>query len=494
MTPSRWRYGLMVMVVVSVVLAVPFLGAPTPASAGGTPISGGGSSFAALEIDQWRADTARTPYNLSVNYVSQGSSFGRQQFITNNLDYGASDIIFQQVLGEIGQLQGGRCAGQALPNCFVYVPVSAGGVSFMYNKVLPSGARMNNLQLTRDQACRIFTGAITTWGQLASDNPSLAGDSSQIVPIIRSDGAGESYVLSQFCIAVDPAVWQAFIADRKAHDPQNVAPDFAAGLPVSNWPQNWGHSNPVAFGDGVANAVADPSAGQNAITYTAAGYAKVRNFPVASVQNAAGVFTQPTEENVTVALGYASPQNDPSTNTVGTFALNFFGADPRAYFPSTYSYILAQTGGFDAGKGATLGQFLCYAISKGQEIAPLLAYARLSAPLVQIAIDAITKIPGAPPASSCFLAGAAPPPGAPTVASGTANPNANAATAAAAAAAAASNANKNAAASLNSKLANDAATAPANKDSWTTESAILTLLVGSIAAAIAIASRRRLAR
>ena len=38
-------------------------------------------------------------------------------------------------------------------------------------------------------------------------------------------------------------------------------------------------------------------------------------------------------------------------------------------------------------------------------------YARLSKPLVDIAIDAISKIPGAPPKGSCFVAGApAPPP------------------------------------------------------------------------------------
>ena len=82
-----------------------------PAGAIGSPISGGGSGFAALEIDQWRADTAPAPYSLKVNYVSQGSSFGRQQFIDGNLDFGASDITFQPT--EMGNLQSRRCAGRA---------------------------------------------------------------------------------------------------------------------------------------------------------------------------------------------------------------------------------------------------------------------------------------------------------------------------------------------------------------------------------------------
>jgi phosphate transport system substrate-binding protein len=190
--------------------------------------------------------------------------------------------------------------------------------------------------------------------------------------------------------------------------------EFRAGQPTSVWPQsNWG-ANPVPqqTADGTAAYVADPTGGNDSITYVAAGYAKVRNFPMASVQNAAGTFTQPDEENVTVALGYATPRGN------GTFQLAFNGPDRRAYFPSTYSYILAQTAKFDPGKGATLARFLCYAVSKGQVIAPTLKYARLSAPLVDIAINAIVQIPGAPSKANCPVAGAPPPPPPPSVAGG----------------------------------------------------------------------------
>jgi hypothetical protein len=122
------------------------------------------------------------------------------------------------------------------------------------------------------------------------------------------------------------------------------------------------------------------------------------------LQNGAGVYTQPDENNVTVALGYAHERGN------GTFALSFDGPDPRAYFPSTYSYVLAQTAGFDPAKGAVIGEFLCYATSQGQVIAPDLRYARLSSELVKIATDAIEQIPGAPPRSQCFIGTALPPP------------------------------------------------------------------------------------
>ncbi len=130
------------------------------------------------------------------------------------------------------------------------------------------------------------------------------------------------------------------------------------------------------------------------------------------MQNAAGVFTQPDENNVTVALGYAVGRPD------GTFDLRFEGPDPHAYFPSTYSYVLAQTSGWDAGKGAALAQYLCYAVSQGQEIAPQLRYARLSSVLVAIAIHSIVQIPGAPSAGNCPVAGSAPPPPPPVIVGG----------------------------------------------------------------------------
>jgi phosphate transport system substrate-binding protein len=398
-------------------IAAAVLAAPAGAATG---INGGGSGFAALEMDQWRADTARAPYNLTVNYVAQGSSFGRQQFMQGTLDYATSDIVFQPI--EIGTLTNSRCGGN-LPGCFVYVPVSAGGLSFMYNLVDAGGQRVNNLKLTRDAACGIFTGTISKWNdpKIVATNPQLSGLSQSIVPVIRSDGAGESYVFSEFCLSVAPSTWGEFVNRVAPHG--DADSEFNAGHPTSNWPQQWYCSNcsqpsRQLGADGVANVVADPVTGKNSITYVAAGYAKVRSFPVASLQNAAGQFTQPDEENVTVALGYASPRNDPATNTVGTFVLNFTGPDPRAYFPSTYSYVIAQTRGFDPGKGATLGQFLCYAVSKGQEIAVSLRYARLSQALVDISINAIGQIPGAPSKDQCFIAGAAAPPGAPTVVGG----------------------------------------------------------------------------
>ena len=109
-----------------------------------------------------------------------------------------------------------------------------------------------------------------------------------------------------------------------------------------------------------------------------------------------------------MALGYATANK--TAGLGGTFILNFNGPDPRAYFPSTYSYVLAQTTGWSPTKGAALGQFLCFDVGQGQSVAAQLGYAPLSAAVVAISVSAITQIPGAPTAAQCTAGAPAPPP------------------------------------------------------------------------------------
>jgi hypothetical protein len=210
-------------------------------------------------------------------------------------------------------------------------------------------------------------------------------------------------------MTVAPDIWATAIAQL---GPFATDAEFKAGLPTSNWPNGWGKSSTSTAAAGVAQAVAD-SSGLYAITYNEAGYAKLYpdSTSNALVENAnPGTFTAPTEEAVSVALAYAEPRGN------GTFILNFTGTAPTAYFPSTYSYIIAQTTGFPADKGEVLARFLCYAVTKGQrvDLTKELGYAQLSAPLVDIAREGIAKIPGAPPWDQCKVESAPPPPAAST--------------------------------------------------------------------------------
>jgi ABC-type phosphate transport system substrate-binding protein len=129
------------------------------AHAASVPINGGGAIFPALQIGQWQSDTAGPPYSLSVNYTAQNSGYGRQHFLDGTLDFGVSDTPLSPL--ELSQLQAQRCVGQTLSTCFTHIPIAAAGLGFMYNVIDNSGSRVTNLQLTRDETCKIFTGQIT---------------------------------------------------------------------------------------------------------------------------------------------------------------------------------------------------------------------------------------------------------------------------------------------------------------------------------------------
>ena len=363
-----------------------------PASAAGT-VEGAGSSFPQLEIEQWRSDVAKKPYSLKINYVSSGSTFGRQQYIQGSVDFGVSDIAFQ--LDEISQ---------AAARPYTYVTISAGGVGFMYNLRDTSGKRIGfttanggngkQLKLTSRTVCRLFSEPNMQWNdpELAADNADIALPAKRVQPVFRADGSGTGFVVQEFCIATAPDVWAKFV-DYVRKTPvlaQGFAGDpFLDGKPSSKWPV---YAGQAAFaGDGVANVVATDTSGDNGITYVEAGFAEVRGFPNAFMKNAAGIYHYPDSANVNTALKYASQNAD------RTVTLDYTTPDPDAYFPSSYSYAIVPTSGIDASQGKDLAPFLNYAVLQGQAKADRLGYAPLSQQIVDISLNEIVKIPGAPP-------------------------------------------------------------------------------------------------
>ena len=57
------------------------------------PVSGDGSSWSANALNQWIADVQQQ--GMRINYTSDGSTTGRQNFIKGQSDFAASDIPFQ---------------------------------------------------------------------------------------------------------------------------------------------------------------------------------------------------------------------------------------------------------------------------------------------------------------------------------------------------------------------------------------------------------------
>src|SRR5262249_40603941 len=94
---------------------------------------------------------------------------------------------------------------------YAYMPDVAGGLAFMYNLVI-GGQRITSLRLSGAVIAGIFTNQITMWNdpQIAADNPGLTLPSTPIIPVVRTDGSGDSYELTQWMAATQDSYWTAY--------------------------------------------------------------------------------------------------------------------------------------------------------------------------------------------------------------------------------------------------------------------------------------------
>ncbi|GAA2223954.1 phosphate ABC transporter substrate-binding protein PstS [Herbiconiux moechotypicola] len=378
MTPTLRLVRLLAAAVASLLLASTVaLGAAAPARADTyIPITGTGSTWSQNALDQWRKNVAAN-YGMTVNYSGVGSSAGRRDFIAQTVDFAVSEIPFQAA-PEDGS------APEQPTTAYAYMPIVAGGTSFMYNLQI-GGKRVTNLRLSGEVITKIFTGAITNWNDPAiqADNPGLAMPDKGIVPVVRSDGSGSTAQFTLWMSKQYPALWSAY----------NGGP----GLTSQYKPTGAMKAQNGSLG--VAGYVAQ-GYGEGAITYVEYSYAKNSGFPVAKVLNNSGYYIEPKATSVAVALLQAQINQDPSSPDYLTQILDnvYNSGDPRSYPLSSYSYMIIPTATntvFTAEKGNTLGTFARYMLCEGQQQADTLGYSPLPMNLVIAGSDQIKKIPGA---------------------------------------------------------------------------------------------------
>jgi phosphate ABC transporter phosphate-binding protein len=368
---------------VTAALGVVLMNTPV-AHADGPTITGAGSTWVQIALEQWRADAAR--FGLSINYQGIGSAAGRQFFIIGETDFAASEIPFDS--GEVSQLneQGKH---------YQYIPDVAGGTALMYNLKDAAGNRITNLGMSATTIAGIYTGHITYWDDPAirKDNANRALPHELITPVIRSDGSGTTAKLADYLYNQAPSIIKPFMAKNHLI------------LPVQYWPQ-LGHSVSQKSSDGVANFVASDSVGKDSIGYVEAGYALARRFPVVGLLNKAGKWALPSSTNVAQALTHATLNNDNTQNLQGVYN----APEANAYPLASYSYMITQTTGFDPAKGAVLGKWLTYIACGGQQTAAPLGYSPLPKNLIQDVFDGVSRIPGAPAPPSTINASTCPNP------------------------------------------------------------------------------------
>jgi phosphate ABC transporter phosphate-binding protein len=360
--------------------------APAASATSYTTINGAGSTWSAIAIAQWQADVARQ--GIPVNYSAQGSTAGRVFYYSDQVDFAASEIPFQAAYRDSSGTVTTNEIALAAHRPWAYLPDVAGGTSLMYH-IDVNGSRVTNLRLSGPTVAKIFTGVIKNWNDpaITADNGGRQFPSLTITPVIRSDGSGTSAQFTAYMASQTPTIWQAFC--------QKVGININPCPATSLYPPFDG-SVAQQLSDGVAAFVSAPY-NNGSITYVEYGYAKQRNFPVASLLNKAGYYTQPTALDVAIALTGAKIHSDFTQDLSGVYV----NPDPRAYPMSSYSYLIVPRSTatpMTTAKGATLGAFILYVVCAGQQKAEQLGYSPLPKNLVQFAFDAEKLIPGAPAA------------------------------------------------------------------------------------------------
>ena len=391
MSPTSTRFRRASARAAAAVAVVAVIAAPLPANATTyAAISGSGSSWSAVALDQWQQDLR--PSGLVVNYNPDGSAAGRGDYMANQDDFAGTDPPFRNGHDQLG----GTGAEHPIQG-YSYIPDTAGGTAFMYH-IEVGGHLITNLRLSGETIMKIFTGAITNWDdkQITHDYgaqlPNLP-----ITPVIRSDGSGATFFFTRWMSHMFPPQWNAFCKKVSTH-PITLPCGQTEFYPLFRGAKSENGSNNVA-------TYITASYGNGAIGYNEYAYALNSHYPVVKVLNPAGYYVLPTASNVAVALTKAVIDENPHSpnflqqnlDAVYTFT------DPRSYPLSLYSYLIVprkrtrQPTNFSTSKGRSLSTFIDYFLCAGQRESAALGYSPLPLNLVRGGLLQSSNIPGAIP-------------------------------------------------------------------------------------------------
>ena len=380
-----WRAALPAALVISAVsIAAPPAGAaPGPFVA----ISGSGSSWAGIAVDEW--SQAVRPAGIVVNYNPDGSAAGRADFIAGQDDYAVSDVPFRNGHDKLGGTQ-----REVVPWDYSYIPAVAGGVAFAYH-IEDHGHVVTGLRLTPQLVFDIFTGKITNW-----DDPAIrkvygsALPDLRITPVIRADGSGVTYYFTRWMADVFPSQWNAFC--------DKIDPRIKPPCGQTEFYPLFGNARAE---NGAVNVMTyiKSARGNGAIGYDEYAYVAGAHSPALKLRNPAGDYVLPTSVNVTTALTQAVVDTDP--HSPGYLQVNldrvYTDNNPASYPLSYPGYLIAPRTGskplppnFTFAKGFTLSKFLDFALCGGQRNLAVLGYAPLPPNLVKDGLQQTGQITG----------------------------------------------------------------------------------------------------
>ncbi len=200
---------------------------------------------------------------LQVNYSSVGSGAGITDFQAGSVNFAASDVPMSA--SDLAKVP-------ASSGPVIQIPDTLGGVAVSYN--LPGVTK--RLKLDATTVAGMFNGTIKTWNspQISALNPGVALPSKPIVPEVRADSSGTTYIFSDFLSSAAPSVWT-----------------LGANKTIS-WPSA---AIQTPHNSGVASSIQSTP---YSVGYVELAYAIQNHFTDAAIKNASGVYVVPSAATV----------------------------------------------------------------------------------------------------------------------------------------------------------------------------------------------------
>lgn len=321
------------------------LGASMAASI--TTLNGSGATFPAPLYQRWAAQFHKEHPAIAVNYQGIGSGAGVNNFMKGLTDFCGSDVAMSDQ--ELAKVKGGA----------IMIPATAGTIVFSYN--LPE---IPSLNLSREAYTGILLGKITSWNDpaIVKTNPSIASLTNLplITVVTRSDGSGTTAILTGHLATISPEFAQKVGAGRSVRWPVGLS----------------GKGN-----DGVTALIKQT---RGSFGYMEFGFAKNNQLPMVLLENKSGEFIAPS-----LASGAAALATIQLPANLRDFAYDPIGRDD---YPITgFTWIILKKE-YPTDKKTALSDFMTYALTTGQLIAPQLGYLPLPANVVQKSTEALAQL------------------------------------------------------------------------------------------------------
>ena len=200
---------------------------------------------------------------LQVNYSGVGSGAGITDFEQGSVDFAASDVPMSS--SDLAKMPAGS-------GPVVQIPDILGGVSLSYN--LPGVTKRIKLDAT--VLAGIFQGTIKTWNAapITALNPGVSLPSNAIVPEVRADSSGTTYIFTDYLASAAGSAWTLGTSKTIAW------PSVAIQTPKNSGVASSIQSTPYSIG------------------YVELAYALQNHFTFAAIKNAAGAYVVPAAATV----------------------------------------------------------------------------------------------------------------------------------------------------------------------------------------------------